>query len=173
MSEKSNIYLIGFMGCGKTSVSLAMHKKYGKTVVEADDIIVEKVGMSINEIFAQHGEEYFRDQETAVLVDMADQKDVIVSCGGGMILRPQNVSLMKENGVIVLLDATPETILERLKDDDSRPKLRGRKTVEGIQELKSKRAAAYAGAADLTIDTDGKTIEEVAEELYASVHRAR
>lgn len=173
MSKKNNIYLIGFMGCGKTSVSSAMHRKYGKTVVEADDRIIEKEGRSINRIFAESGEEYFRDQETAVLVDLAEESDVIVSCGGGMILRPQNVQLMKANGTIVLLDATPETILERLKDDDSRPNLRGRKSVEGIQELKNKRAAAYAGAADLKVDTDGKTIDEVAEEIYESVNRAR
>lgn len=173
MSNKSNIYLIGFMGCGKTSVSIAMNRKYGKTVVEADDRIIEKEGRTINQIFAESGEEYFRDLETGVLLELANETDVIVSCGGGMILRPQNVQLMKENGVIVLLDATPETILDRLKDDDSRPNLRGRKTVAGIQELKNKRALAYAGAADLKVDTDGKTVDEVAEEIYESINRAR
>lgn len=173
MSKKNNIYFIGFMGCGKTSVSSTMGRKYGKTVVEADDRIIAKEGRSINQIFAESGEEYFRDQETAVLMDLADESDVIVSCGGGMILRPQNVQLMKANGVIILLDATPETILERLKDDDSRPNLRGRKTVAGVQELKNKRAAAYAAAADVKVDTDGKTIDEVAEEIYEIVNRAR
>ena len=173
MSKKNHIYLIGFMGCGKTSVSIAMNRKYDKTVVEADDRIIAKEGRTINQIFAESGEEYFRDLETGVLLELANETDVIVSCGGGMILRPQNVQLMKENGVIVLLDATPETILDRLKDDDSRPNLRGRKTVAGIQELKNKRASAYASAADMKVDTDGKTVDEVAEEIYESINRAR
>lgn len=170
---ENNIYLIGFMGCGKTSVSVEMHRRYGVHRVEIDDLIIEKAGCSINQIFAEKGEECFRDMETATLKELAANHNTIVSCGGGIVLRPENIQTMKESGVIILLDATPATILERVKDDDSRPNLRGKKNVAAIAELKAKRAQAYASAADLKVDTDGKTIAQVAEEIYESVNRAR
>ena len=168
-----HIYLIGFMGCGKTSVSIAMNQLYGKNIVEVDDRITAREGRSINQIFAESGENYFRDLETEMLKELAEEDNIIVSCGGGMVLREENRRLMKENGVIIWLDATPETILERVKDDDSRPKLKGRKNVKDIQALKDKRADAYAEAADIKVDTDGKTIREVAKEIYESVNRTR
>ena len=108
-----HIYLIGFMGCGKTSVSIAMNQLYGKNIVEVDDRIIAKEGRSINQIFAESGENYFRDLETEMLKELADEDNIIVSCGGGMVLREENRRLMKENGVIIWLDATPETILEK------------------------------------------------------------
>ena len=169
----SHIYLIGFMGCGKTSVSIAMNQLYGKNIVEVDDRIIAKEGRSINQIFAESGENYFRDLETEMLKELADEDNIIVSCGGGMVLREENRRLMKENGVIIWLDATPETILDRVKDDDSRPNLKGKKNVKDIKALKNKRADAYAEAADIKVDTDGKTIREVAKEIYESVNRTR
>ena len=168
-----HIYLIGFMGCGKTSVSIAMNQLYGKNIVEVDDRIIAKEGRSINQIFAESGENYFRDLETEMLKELADEDNIIVSCGGGMVLREENRRLMKENGVIIWLDATPETILDRVKDDDSRPNLKGKKIVKDIEALKNKRADAYAEAADIKVDTDGKTIREVAKEIYESVNRTR
>ena len=168
-----HIYLIGFMGCGKTSVSIAMNQLYGKNIVEVDDRIIAKEGRSINQIFAESGENYFRDLETEMLKELADEDNIIVSCGGGMVLREENRRLMKENGVIIWLDATPETILDRVKDDDSRPNLKGTKNVKDIEALKNKRADAYAEAADIKVDTDGKTIREVAKEIYESVNRTR
>ena len=168
-----HIYLIGFMGCGKTSVSIAMNQLYGKNIVEVDDRIIAKEGRSINQIFAESGENYFRDLETEMLKELADEDNIIVSCGGGMVLREENRRLMKENGVIIWLDATPETILDRVKDDDSRPNLKGKKNVKDIEALKNKRADAYAEAAEINVDTDGKTIREVAKEIYESVNRTR
>ena len=168
-----HIYLIGFMGCGKTSVSIAMNQLSGKNIVEVDDRIIAKEGRSINQIFAESGENYFRDLETEMLKELADEDNIIVSCGGGMVLREENRRLMKENGVIIWLDATPETILDRVKDDDSRPNLKGKKNVKDIEALKNKRADAYAEAADIKVDTDGKTIREVAKEIYESVNRTR
>ena len=168
-----HIYLIGFMGCGKTSVSIAMNQLYGKNIVEVDDRIIAKEGRSINQIFAESGENYFRDLETEMLKELADEDNINVSCAGRMVLREENRRLMKENGVIIWLDATPETILDRVKDDDSRPNLKGKKNVKDIEALKNKRADAYAEAADIKVDTDGKTIREVAKEIYESVNRTR
>ena len=172
MNTSKNIYLIGFMGCGKTSVSAAMGRLYGKTVVEIDDLIIAREGRSVNAIFAESGEPYFRDCETQILTELSETQNYIVSCGGGIVLRPENIELMRKAGMIVLLDAEPQTILDRVGDDDSRPNLRGRKTVAGVQELKNKRASAYSSAADIKVDTDNKTIDEVAKEIYESVYRA-
>ena len=85
-----------------------MNQLYGKNIVEVDDRIIAKEGRSINQIFAESGENYFRDLETEMLKELADEDNIIVSCGGGMVLREENRRLMKENGVIIWLDATPE-----------------------------------------------------------------
>ena len=89
--------------------------------------------MSIPDIFATYGEEYFRDLETSLLVELQDRKNVIISCGGGTALRENNVAEMKKNGRVVLLTASPETIYERVKDSDDRPVLKGRKNVTALQ----------------------------------------
>ena len=167
-----NIFLIGFMGSGKTSVSAAMGRLYGKNVIEIDDQIVAREGRSVKQIFEESGEEYFRNCETELLCEITLRSNAIVSCGGGIVLRPQNVKLMKENGVIVLLEAEAGTIYGRVKDENVRPILNGNMSVEYIQELKQKRAHTYQHAADLVIRTDRKTIEQVAGEVYESVYRA-
>lgn len=160
-----NIMLIGFMGSGKSTVSAGLHKQLGMSEAEMDAIIAASEGMSINDIFAAYGEPYFRDCETGLLKDLAKQQGVVVSCGGGCVLRPENVRLMKWQGKIVLLTARPETILERIKDSDERPILHGNKNVGFIRDLMEKRREAYAAAADLTIHTDNKTVTEICAEI--------
>ena len=167
-----NLFFIGFMGSGKTTVSRAFAEKYQRRHIEADDIITERAGMPVKDIFAKLGEPHFRDMETQICRELVDISDHVVSCGGGMPVRPENVEYMKKNGFIVLLEAEPETILNRVKDDDSRPLLNGHMNVEYIAQLKAKRAALYAAAADITVYTDDKTVDEVVEAVYESIHRA-
>lgn len=166
-----NIFFIGFMGSGKTTISAAFSKKYQRKLIEADDILVERAGMSVNEIFATQGEQAFRDMETELCRELVNLDDHVVSCGGGIVVRPQNVEYMKKNGVIILLEATPETILDRVKGSTARPILNGHMNVEYIAELKKKRAEAYQSAADLVIHTDGKAVDEIVEEVYESIYR--
>lgn len=160
-----NIVLIGFMGTGKSTVSECLHTMFGMEVVEMDQAIAEREQMSIPDIFAAHGEEYFRDLETGLLVEMQSRKNIVVSCGGGAALRERNVEEMKKNGKVVLLTASPETIYERVKDEGGRPVLEGRKDVKGISELMEQRRVRYEAAADIVIDTDNKTARQVCEEL--------
>lgn len=160
-----NIVLIGFMGTGKSTISECLHTMFGMEVVEMDQVIAEREQMSIPDIFAAHGEEYFRDLETRLLVEMQSQKNTVVSCGGGAALRERNVAEMKKNGKVVLLTASPETIYERVKDEGGRPVLEGRKDVKGISELMEQRRVRYEAAADIVIDTDNKTARQVCEEL--------
>lgn len=130
-----------------------------------DQEITDREEMSIPDIFATYGEEYFRDLETSLLVELQDRKNVIISCGGGTALRENNVAEMKKNGRVVLLTASPETIYERVKDSDDRPVLKGRKNVDGIAELMEQRREKYEAAADIVVQTDHKTVLQVCEEL--------
>lgn len=163
-----NIVLIGFMGAGKSAVSERLSTVYAMKNVEMDQVIAEREGMSILNIFAAHGEEYFRDLETELLAEMQSHKNTVISCGGGAVLRERNIREMKRNGRVVLLTASPETVYERVKDSDDRPVLNGRKNVKGIKELMEQRRGRYEVAADIVINTDNKTVMQVCEEL---VHR--
>ena len=165
-----NIFLIGFMGAGKSTISDYLKNALAMDVVEMDQCIVERQGMSISDIFETYGEEYFRELETNLLIEMQSQSNVVVSCGGGVPMRERNVVEMKKNGRVVLLTAKPETILERVKDNHDRPLLENNKTVPFIADLMEKRRAKYDAAADIVIETDGKSELEICEEM---IHRLR
>ena len=160
-----NIVLIGFMGAGKTSISEYLKTLFAMDVIEMDQIIAEREGMSIPDIFEVHGEQYFRDLETNLLIEMQSRKNVVISCGGGTPLRECNVVEMKRNGRVVLLTASPETIFDRVKDSHDRPVIENNKNVPFIADLMEKRRAKYEAAADIVINTDGKSLIEVCEEL--------
>ena len=164
-----NIFLIGFMGVGKSTVSDYLSKILASPQVEMDQVIVNKEHMSINKIFEEYGEEYFRNCETNLLIELQKKNNHIVSCGGGVAMREINVREMKKNGRVVLLTASPETILERVKDSDERPLLRGRKNTEYISELMEIRRPKYRAAADIIVDTDHKNVEEIAEEIVGKL----
>ena len=160
-----NIVLIGFMGAGKSTVAEYLSTMFAMEVVEMDQEIVKEEGMSIPDIFATYGEEYFRNCETELLKKMQSRKNVLISCGGGVVLRECNVEQMKKNGRVVLLTASPEEVYERVKDSDDRPVLAGRKNVKGIAELMEARREKYEAAADIIVNTDHKTVLQVCEEL--------
>ena len=160
-----NIFLIGFMGCGKSTVADFLNRELSMEVIEMDQIIAKREGMSISDIFEVHGEQYFRDLETNLLIEMQSRKNVVISCGGGTPLRECNVVEMKKNGRVVLLTASPETIFDRVKDSHDRPVIENNKNVPFIADLMEKRRAKYEAAADIVINTDGKSIIEVCEEL--------
>ena len=111
-----NIVLIGFMGSGKSTISDYLSTVFDMKLVEMDQVIAEKEEMSIPDIFATYGEEYFRNLETNLLKELQTGQNCIISCGGGVALRQENVVEMKKNGRVVLLTASPETIFERVKD---------------------------------------------------------
>lgn len=164
-----NIFLIGYMGTGKSTVAAYMAKQYGMEVMEMDQMIVEQEGMSISDIFAKHGENYFRDVETKLLVEIQTQDNKVVSCGGGVVLREQNVEEMRKGGHIVLLSAKAETILERVKDDNSRPLLQGNKNIAFINDMLEQRRPKYESAADVVIQTDGKQVADICNEISEQI----
>ncbi len=163
MSE--NIYLIGFMGAGKSAVARCLRREHAFELVEMDEQIESQIKMPISKIFETYGEEYFRDLETQLLQELNLREGVVVSCGGGIILREENIRLMRKSGRIVLLSATPETIYKRVKHSHNRPLLEQNKSVSYIKELMEKRRDAYEAAADLIVETDDKSVQEICEEL--------
>lgn len=168
-----NIVLIGFMGTGKSTIAKELAKRCQMQIVEMDDEIVRRQGMSITDIFAEYGEEYFRDLETALLKELQTKKDQVISCGGGAVLREENVRAMKENGCVVLLTALPQTIYERVKNNAERPILKGNMNPEYIASLMEKRRERYETAADFTVATDGKTVPQICEEILRKAARER
>ena len=166
-----NIFLIGFMGSGKSTISKMLAEKLNITRVEMDEMIVQEQSMPITEIFEKFGETHFRNIETDFVRRLQEQDGVVVSCGGGAVLREENRSMMKQSGVIVLLTAKPETILERVKYSTDRPILNGNMTVEYISGLMEKRRACYEEAADFTVATDDKSSEEICLEILNKIEQ--
>ena len=159
----------GLVGVGKAKIADLLTKVFGMEVVEMDLIIAGREGMSISDIFETYGEEYFRNLETELLIEMQSKTNVVISCGGGVPMRERNVVEMKKNGRVVLLTAKPETILSRVKDNHDRPLLEGNKNVDFIADLMEKRREKYQAAADIVIETDGKDKLEICEELVQRI----
>lgn len=164
-----NIFLIGFMGTGKSTVAKALKKETGAEIIEMDQLIVQRENLSIPKIFEEKGEAYFRNVETELLMELQSGEKTIVSCGGGVPMREKNVLEMKKSGKVVLLTALPETILERVRDNGDRPLLQNRKSVEGIRELMEQRREKYEAAADVMVATDGKSAETIAREILQTI----
>lgn len=165
MDANKNLFFIGFMGCGKSTMARIISEKTGAVLIEMDETIESQAGLSINEIFEKYGEQYFRDLESQLIEQITQSGGAIVSCGGGAILRAENVANMKKNGKVIYFSATPETIFERVRFSTNRPLLNGNMNVEYIAELMEKRLPLYEAAADIIICVDGKNKQEVVEEL--------
>ena len=128
---KKQIYLTGFMGTGKSMILNCLHEVCGFDKIEMDEQIVQEQGMSIPEIFEKKGEEYFRNLETELVKKISAMDNIVVSCGGGTVMRQCNVDEMKKNGTIVLLTAEPETVYERVKGSQTSS---GKKYESGIHK---------------------------------------
>lgn len=168
--RKKSLFLIGFMGAGKSSVAVSLGKLLEREVIEMDTCIAHREGMSIPDLFARKGEAYFRKCETALLRECSAGEPVVVSCGGGVPMREENVQAMRTCGIVVLLTARPQVILERVKDDHNRPLLEGHKDVPYITQLMEQRRPKYEAAADLIIDTSTLTIDQVTHEIISKLY---
>lgn len=166
---RNNIYLIGFMGVGKSTIGRLLAKEQQGRLMEMDETIEAEQKITINEIFAKYGEVHFRDLESELVERISKQENVIVSCGGGAVLRQENVANMKKSGTIVFLSATPETIYQRVRYSTNRPLLNGNMNVEYIAGLMEKRRDIYESAADVTIVTDGKKLAEIVREVLTQL----
>lgn len=164
--KRDNVILIGFMGTGKTTVARRIAEKTGYDIKEMDEMIENDMGMSVAQIFQDYGEPYFRDLESDMAQRVAASERVVISCGGGTVLRRKNVDALRSSGSIVLLRAKPETVLERVKKNgDKRPLLSRYQSRGYISWLMKKRSDIYADAADYIINVDGRTADDIADEI--------
>lgn len=161
-----NIILIGFMGCGKSTVGIKLSYRVRRAMEDTDKLIEKEEGRTISEIFASDGEGYFRNLETECLkklIQTANNK--IISVGGGLPVREENHALLKELGTVIYLRATPETIYERVKHDTTRPLLQCENPLERIRVLLQERSGIYEKVSDVIIDVDNKDFEAILEEI--------
>lgn len=161
------IMLIGFMGTGKTTVGRALAEKLGMTQVDMDASIEQREGCTIADLFRDKGEQYFRDVESLVLAELLQQDKLVITTGGGVVLRPANRELMMQHGLVIALDASEEEIVKRVKNDPDRPLLAG-DPAERVRSLKQERAGLYQFA-PIQVDTTGKTVEEILGEIAAQM----
>lgn len=161
-----HVILIGFMGCGKSTVGIRLSYRLRRVVEDIDKLIEKQAGKSISDIFKEDGEAAFREMETNCLKELVTLKeDRIISTGGGLPMKAENHELLKQLGCVVYLRITPQGVYKRLKDDTTRPLLQCEDPMAKIEELLSKRAPVYEQAADVIVDVDDKTMEEVLSEL--------
>ena len=162
----NHVILIGFMGCGKSSVGKMLARELSVPFVDTDAWIEEQNGRKISDIFRESGEEHFRELETRALEQLLeDEGRKVIAVGGGLPMRPVNREYLKKLGTTVYLLAQPETLVARLQGDDTRPLLQGGELRQKILQLMSDREDIYQSAADIRISTDGKKICEITEEI--------
>lgn len=167
-----NIVLTGFMGTGKTEVGRKLARLLDLRLIDIDTEIENSEQMSINDIFKKFGEPRFREIETEMVRKVSMKKNVIVSTGGGVVLKDENMSALRQNGLVICLNAGPETIFKRLQDNSDRPLLRVGNPLEKIRELLDIRRPCYEKA-DIMIDTDNKTPSQIAEEIIEQIRNAK
>lgn len=161
-----NVILIGFMGSGKTTVGFRLSYRLRKPVIDTDKEIEREEQRSIAEIFAREGEAYFRDRETMCLQKLLRTvKEQIISVGGGLPLREENRKLLRELGQVFYLQASAETIYERVKHDTTRPLLQGDDPQGKIRTMLVERDGYYRDAADVVVNVDGKSFEQILDEI--------
>lgn len=166
----NHVILIGFMGCGKSSVGKALANAMGIPFVDTDGMIEEQAGRKINDIFREDGEEYFRELETSVLKQLLSaQERKVIAVGGGLPVREINREYLKRLGTVVYLLAKVETLTGRLEGDDTRPMLRGGELKKRIETLMDARGELYGEAADVCVETDDKDFEQIVKEIMAYV----
>jgi shikimate kinase len=163
-----NLILTGFMGTGKTEVGRELARLFTMKLIDIDTEIIKSAKMSINQIFEQFGEQKFREMETEMIEKVSREKNVLISTGGGAVLRQENMDALKKTGMVICLTATPETILRRTSGNSERPLLQVEKPLEKINELLNFRKPFYEKA-DMMIDTEDKTPLQIAEEIIEKV----
>lgn len=160
-----NIVLIGFMGSGKSSVGQRLSQLLEMEFIDTDNLIQEKTTLTINEIFEGHGEDFFRKLEIETIKDLQSRKNTIISCGGGVVLNPENIESLKENGKLIWLKARPQEIYKRISNDETRPLLGNDFTVEELRKKLELRLGLYENSKNIEVDTDGKSVDQVCQDI--------
>ena len=165
-----NVILIGFMGCGKTTIGIRLSYRIRKPLEDTDKRIEREQGISIREIFSRNGEEYFRDLETDLLRRLSNEEyQRVISTGGGLPMREVNRRLLRQLGTVVYLRIKPESVYKRLKNDTTRPLLQCEDPLQKIKDLMTQRAPLYEEAAHIIIDVDELNSEQILEQITGQI----
>lgn len=165
-----NIYLCGFMGCGKSTVGKILAKKLSMEFIDMDTAIEDFYKMKIPEIFSSYGEEGFRERETEICRILSEKDSLIVACGGGAVLRKENVEIIKKSGTIVFLKVPEENLINRLRNDPTPRPVIQNKSDENILEIYRNRLPKYLEAAEKIVDCC-ENPEENAERIVSSLKK--
>jgi shikimate kinase len=166
MKERGDaIVLIGFMGAGKSSVGRTLARITGLSRFDTDEIVAARFGLTVSEIFENQGEEAFREAEAKALRELTGKRVAIITTGGGILLKPENVELVRQLGTVVHLDADEDTLFRRINRRTTRPLLRTENPRATLTELLRVRLPLYRGAADIQVDTSRLTHDEVAKKI--------
>lgn len=147
-----NVYLVGLMGAGKTTIGRSLAKRLDLAFVDSDREIEARTGVSIPTVFEIEGEEGFRKRESQVIADLAQQRGLVVATGGGVVLRPENRANLSASGFVVYLNVPPHTLWERTRHDRNRPLLQVDDPLRRLKELYAQRDPFYREVADLVVD---------------------
>jgi shikimate kinase len=172
-NKMTNIILIGFMSCGKSSVGRHLAKESGMNLIDLDALIVEKAGMSIPEIFENIGEKAFRDLESYVTTLISNEDNTIFATGGGVILREKNRQLLRKSGMVIWLKTTPENVIKFTSRDSNRPLLEGNKELEKITRMMATREPVYEECAHFSINAFENNLRQIAQliwDFYGDFH---
>lgn len=163
--QKNNIVLIGFMGTGKTTVGRLLAQRTGRTFVDLDEEIERSLGLPVSTIFVQYGEVFFREQERQMIRQLSCRNNMVVATGGGAVLCEENVSNLRQCGLVITLQCQPDIIAKRIAGDSVvRPLVKQENRLQVITELLQERSSRYE-AANFTIDTSWITANEVVNKL--------
>jgi shikimate kinase len=166
-----NLVLIGFMACGKSLQGRLCARRLRMPLRDIDAIIERTAGCTVGEIFDRYGEPEFRQRERNAIERAAGGRRCVIATGGGSVLDPANVQVLRSNGKLVLLTASVDTILERISRKPTRPLLASAADPRGrIEALLQERAACYRQAADWTVDTSDRTAEDITDEIVSWFH---
>ena len=169
MPSARSIVLIGMMGAGKSSVGRCLERRTGLRRFDTDEIVIQRFGKSIAQIFSEFGEETFRNAETEALAGLSPSPPAIIVTGGGIVLRPENQDHLRRLGVVVWLDAEEETLYQRATRRGTRPLLETENPRATLAEIVATRSPLYAGASELRVDTTNRSHEQVADAILDEI----
>jgi shikimate kinase len=170
--SKSNIFLVGPMGAGKSTIGRVLAFELNRQFRDTDRVIEDRTGADIPWIFDMEGEAGFRDRETAVLADLSTELDLVIATGGGIVLRPENRRMMKESGYVCYLTASTDQLVERTSRDKKRPLLQVENPRQKIIDLLEMRDPIYRESADFIINTDKRSPKMVAQEIVRLIEES-
>lgn len=166
MINLKNIVLIGMSGTGKTTIGKQLSKMLKREFVDTDNLIEKRLKMSIDEIFEKYGEEYFRNIESIIVDEIGKKENLIISTGGGIILKKNNVIKLKEKGILILLESSIENIVKNLKNSEIvRPLIKGNDIYKKVENMYNARKDLYYNAADYVVYVDDKSIDNITYEI--------